>query len=145
MQSLVEKEFKMTIHREQKPMDVYVLSVGKKGSKLPKAAGDGAPNCRLSMSPQMEAEATCTNETMAELATDLPRLAKGEVDRPVVDETGLAGGFDFKLDWVRQPMIDQGGLTIFDAVDKMLGLKLEAQKRPVTVIVIDHIEKLGDQ
>jgi uncharacterized protein (TIGR03435 family) len=95
----------------------------------------------------MEIEATCTNEPTAELVKDLPKLdfKLAYLDRPVVDETNLPGAYDFKLAWVGQPMIDQGGLTMFDAVDKMLGLKLEAQKRPLTVMVIDHIEKLGDQ
>jgi uncharacterized protein (TIGR03435 family) len=144
LQSLLEREFKLATHSEQRPMDVYVLSVGKKATKLQASAGSGKPNCRRSVTPEMEAQATCTNETMAELVKDLPLLAPAYVDKEVIDQTGLAGGFDFKLAWVGRQMIDQGGLTIFDALD-MLGLKLESQKRPVKVLVIDHLDKLAEE
>ncbi len=80
---------------------------------------------------------------MADLALKLPELASGYVDRPVADLTGLTGVYDFKLDWVGRRSIDNGGLTIFDALTK-LGLKLAQRKLPVTVTVVDHIEKLSD-
>jgi uncharacterized protein (TIGR03435 family) len=61
-----------------------------------------------------------------------------------VDLTGLSGTYDFKLDWVGAGFIDQGGLTMPDAVAKQLGLKLEERKLPMPVLVIDHIEKPSD-
>jgi uncharacterized protein (TIGR03435 family) len=145
MQRLLEKEFKLASHPEQRPMDVFVLVVGKNGPKLQKAAGAGSPDCKRMVTPQIEAEAICTNMTMAELALRLPRLAPTYVDRVVIDETRLTGSYDLKLTWVGAGAVDQGGLTMFDAVDKMLGLKLEGQKRPVPVMVIDHVEKPADQ
>ena len=76
------------------------------------------------------------------------------LDRPVVDQTGLEGGYDFELSFTRDlppgipegaqingAPIDTSGPTVFEAVKRQLGLKLTAQKGPAPVIVIDHIEK----
>jgi uncharacterized protein (TIGR03435 family) len=142
LQSLLEREFKLSLHTEQRPRDVYVLSVGKGGAKLQSAAGSGRSDCQPSVTPQGETQASCTGITMAELAARLPRWAPSYVDKEVIDMTGLTGGYDFKLAWTQLAAIDQGGLTVFDAIDKTLGLKLEAAKRPVSVTVIDQVEKL---
>ena len=107
LQSLLERDFKLATHPEQRPMDVYVLSVGRNGPKLQAAAGSGKPICKRSVTPEMEAVASCTNETMAELVKDLPNLAPAYVDKEVIDQTGLPGAYDFKLAWVGRPMIDQ--------------------------------------
>jgi uncharacterized protein (TIGR03435 family) len=60
-------------------------------------------------------------------------------DRPVVDMTGLKGSYDVALDWVDAGQTDKPSL--FTAVSEQLGLKLEAQKAPVEILVIDHAEK----
>lgn len=52
-----------------------------------------------------------------------------------------ASAQDFTLDWVGRPNIDNGGLTMPDALDKQLGLKLEGRKITLPVLVIDHIER----
>lgn len=59
---------------------------------------------------------------------------------PVADETGMTGLFDFNLDFTLDESVSAGGPKIFEAVQK-LGLKLEARKGSVEVIVIDHVEK----
>jgi uncharacterized protein (TIGR03435 family) len=82
--------------------------------------------------------------TMADLAERLPGLAPLYFDLPVVDSTDLTGTYDFKLDWVGLGNVDQGGLTMFDAVDKQLGLKLEKKRLPMSIVVIDHVERLAD-
>ena len=76
------------------------------------------------------------------------------LDRPVVDLTGLRGGYDFTLDYTRElppgvpenallngAPIDTSGPTIFAAARQQLGLELKAQKGFADVIVIDHVEK----
>jgi uncharacterized protein (TIGR03435 family) len=79
------------------------------------------------------------------------------LDRPVVDQTQLTGGYDFDLTFTKDrppdlppdatfngtPM-DWSGPTIFDAVRQQLGLRLESRKGPVDTIVIDHAEKPAD-
>jgi uncharacterized protein (TIGR03435 family) len=75
------------------------------------------------------------------LAEALPALAPGYFDRPVVDQTGLAGFYKVKLDWTGALQIDAlGGRTIFGAVE-LLGLKLDSRKIAVPSIVIDHVER----
>lgn len=155
LQNFLAKEFKLVVHQEQRPMDVYAMLVGKGGSKLQKAAGSGKFDCRRRVGGGQDpaakdmangqAEVVCTNATMADLADRLPQVAPGYVDHPVVDLTGIQGTYDLKLTWVSRLVIDEtGGLTMFDAVDKQLGLKLEARKMPMPVIVVDHVEKLAD-
>lgn len=107
----------------------------------------------------------CQNTTMAQLAVAMHQVAGGYVDHPVFDMTGLKGGYDFTITWTPKNSIspnrqaqtaqaqpDQsgaasdpsGGTTFFDAVEKQLGLHLEAgQKHTMPVLVIDHIEPLG--
>jgi uncharacterized protein (TIGR03435 family) len=86
-------------------------------------------------------------------------MQKGVLDRPVVDRTGLSGTFDFTLDWTPEPsqfggrggrVLGQAPPTtddpaappdLFTAMAQQLGLKLEAIKAPVDVLVIDHVEK----
>jgi uncharacterized protein (TIGR03435 family) len=86
--------------------------------------------------------------TMAMLANSLGMW----VGRIVVDKTGLVGGYDFNLTWTpdqmpqrpagmpEPPPIDPNGPSIFTAVQEQLGLKLDSQKGPVSVLVIDHVE-----
>jgi uncharacterized protein (TIGR03435 family) len=81
---------------------------------------------------------------MSDLAESLPDLSRAYVDKTVVDQTGLTGSYDFRLDWMARNNIDAvGGLTMFAALEK-LGLKLEAKKLALPVVVIDHVEKLAE-
>jgi uncharacterized protein (TIGR03435 family) len=109
---------------------------------------------------------TCQNMTMAQFAAMLPSMAGGYIGTPVQDATGLEGGFDFTLSFSGAGIINggggrgsepgpmaggapgsaaaadpSGGLSLFDALSKQLGLKLEQQKRPMPVLVIDHVEQ----
>ncbi|HEY4363215.1 MAG TPA: TIGR03435 family protein [Bryobacteraceae bacterium] len=63
---------------------------------------------------------------------------------PYLDQTGLEGGYDIKLNWAPRTLLDKGGLTMFEAVDKMLGLKLEGKKLPMSVVVVDRVGKLAE-
>ena len=100
---------------------------------------------------------TCQNVTMAQFAEMLPNIAPGYLRTKVKDMTGLDGGYDFTFSFspvgvVRQvrPQDSEAAsetsdpsmaLSLFDAMEKQLGLKLELQKRPAPVLVIDHIER----
>jgi len=86
--------------------------------------------------------------TMVQLAGILAT----QLNRIVVDRTGLTDGFDLDLQWtpeqqlqvppgVPSPPLDPNGPSIFAAVQEQLGLKLESTKGPVDVVVIDHVER----
>jgi len=157
LQTLLSQEFKLAVHTEERPMDVYVLVVGKNGPKFQKSAQPGQVDCNRKLDARPAAEgadhpfvegsflATCKNITMAELGEVLQGYAPGYINRNVVDQTGLAGQYDVKVVWAPRTLLDQGGLTMFDAVDKMLGLKLDSKKLPMQVVVVDHVEKLSDK
>ena len=92
-----------------------------------------------------------TKTSMDRLVDVLSRLT----GRTVVDKTGLAGGYDINLEYTPDqpralppppgapplPPIDPNGPSLFTALQEQRGLKLESQKGPVDIIVIDHIEK----
>jgi uncharacterized protein (TIGR03435 family) len=65
--------------------------------------------------------------------------------RPVVDETGLQGGYDFWMEWTYEDTSEvdnaETGGTFREALKNQLGLKLEPKKGPVQVLVIDHVER----
>ena len=145
LQTLLAERFKLMIHREQKATPVYALVAGKGGPKLQPAAGSGQPKCGPGQGAEGQNHMVCTSFTTADLADWLPtRIAPSYIDRPVVDLTGLKGTFDFKLDWVPGAPTDDlaAGATVFDALEKQLGLKLEERKQPMPVIFIDHIERV---
>ena len=154
LQTLLEQEFKIAHHEEQRPTDVYALVVAKGGIKFQKAAGSGERNCQRivggSDNPaakglsSIQAGSVCANMTMEDFAGLLAEMAPAYLDRPVVDLTGLTGAYDFKLVWTGAALLDQGGITVFEAMEKQLGLKLETRKLPMSATVIDHIEKLAD-
>jgi uncharacterized protein (TIGR03435 family) len=145
VQHMLAKEFKMAGHTEEKQMNVFAMTIGKDGPKLQAAAEKGEPNCKRVGGPIVNGQVhvACTNFTVSNLAKALPQMASGYIDRPVVDLTELKGSYDFQLDWVGVRFIDQGGLTMPDALAKQLGLKLEQRKLPMPTLVIDKIERFA--
>ena len=81
---------------------------------------------------------------MSELAAEFSDLG---VSRVVLDKTGLTGRYDFSLQWTPDdspsdaPVPDSSGGSLFTALQEQLGLKLEPQKGPVEVLVIDHVAR----
>jgi uncharacterized protein (TIGR03435 family) len=94
--------------------------------------------------------------TMAQLADQLPQQANGYVRSTVLDKTGLTGTYDFTLSFSGMGILQDslkgpsqpgvaadpnGALSLPEAISKQLGLKLELEKRPAPVLVIDHVEQ----
>ena len=130
--SLLEDRFGFRYHRETHEIPIFSLVVAKNGPKM-KAHTEGGGSSSHSDGPKM----TAINVSMGSLVTMLDR----NVDRPVYDKTGLAGGFDFTLEWTRNPSPDSPQPSIFEALQEQLGLKLEAGRGPAEFIVIDSIER----
>jgi uncharacterized protein (TIGR03435 family) len=147
-QNLLADEFKLQFHKEIKEGPVYVLSVDKAGSKM--AVNNTAEDFKIPIVPVGVNEFAGTRVPMLYLTWFLSQTLARE-QRPVIDKTELDKFYDFKLSFA--PDLPPGantdnlpaGLmdrpTIFVALREQLGLKLEAQKGPVEMYVIDHVEK----
>ena len=144
VQSFLADRFKLALHQDKRPMDVLALVAVKSGPKLQKAADSGRPECTRTVGAELRAQAICKSVSMADLARAMQVFAPGYANREVVDLTGIEGAYDLQLDWVGIQNIDSGGLTMPGALEKQLGLKLEPRKLPVTVLVIDHVERPSD-
>jgi uncharacterized protein (TIGR03435 family) len=139
MQALLAERFHLQVHRETKEMAIYALVIAKGGPKIRPSAPDATGGSMVRASEKglrMEA----SRGTMEQLARQLA----GTSGRYVVDRTGLSGPYAFTLEWWpanRTPPPDSDVPSMFDAVQEQLGLKLEATKGPVEMLVIDRAEK----
>ena len=136
-QSLLADRFKLTFHREKRTLSVFAITVAKGGPKLTKSA-----SAATDPTPFYSGNGTLrvTNNSLADIAD----VMKFFVERPVVDQTGLSGRFDFLLKWSpdeAQSSDPNAPPGFFTAIQEQLGLKLEPVKAPVDVIVIDHVER----
>jgi uncharacterized protein (TIGR03435 family) len=138
LRALLAERFHLRVHNQDQPERVYLLQVGPHGPKLQESTGNStAPSGCFGVM-------TCRKATMVTLARALRASGTG-VDAPVVDETGLKGSYDFTLQFVSGAAENADGPTIFDALQEQLGLKLQATKRPVNVLVIDDAQPLSGQ
>jgi uncharacterized protein (TIGR03435 family) len=147
---LLADRFKLSFHRDKKELSVYAIVVGKNGPKLTKSEGD--PNGLPAMFFRGLGVLPVRNATLKDFASVMQRAV---LDRPVVDQTGLAGRYDFMLTWTPDetqfggqgvkvpPPPDKADAPpdLFTAMQQQLGLKLESTKAPADVLVIDHVEK----
>jgi len=140
LQALLRDRFSLKYHRAKKTMPVYSLVVGKSGIKAA-ASNDGpCPTdaiCGSWFSRRNQIEGK--RITMTQLADALTF----QLDRIVIDKSGLHKTFDILLTW-SPDQDDIEGPSIFTAVQEQLGVKLEASKAPVDMFVIDHIETPSD-
>jgi uncharacterized protein (TIGR03435 family) len=142
MRSLLADRFKLVVHRETQDLHVYTLVIGKNGSKM-QEAGDGKKSYVNWLGP---GHVVFTEGNMLGLINVL----SGALGSPVVDKTGLTGLYNFKLEFTDPRFQRQGNGSqspvdsppdIFGAVQDQLGLRLEAKKGPVDVLVVDHAER----
>ncbi len=173
MQSLLAERFKLAAHFETREVPVFALTLVKAGKLGPKlvAHADGPPCDRPGPSPGRGLVgfppgcdslvvlrrangalrlAGYRNATMDMLANSLYILDLG---RPVVDQTGLSGRFDYTIEWAPEPTgappsdspgavpSEPLGATAVPALRDQLGLKLESTKASLPILVIDHVER----
>lgn len=140
LQVLLADRFQMKAHRETKELPVYELTVAKGGARLQAAADDGGgSNLSSRRGDDGKSQITGKHFPIANLA----RFLSGQVGRTVIDKTGLAGKYDFQLNFAPD-MGDISGPSLFTALQEQLGLKLDAQKGPVEVVVIDSVAKASE-
>ncbi len=165
VKSLLVERFKFASHMEEKTISAYTLLAAK--PKMTPADPNGRIKCEegpgtdgkdpRDSNPVLGRLITCQNMSVARFAEMLQGLAPGYIHAPVLDSTGLDGTFDFTLSFSTafqlqsgpghrgeapaQASDPNGALSLLDALPKQLGLKLELTKRPVEVLVIDHVEQ----
>lgn len=152
-QNLLADRFRLRIHRETKQMSIYNLVISKNGAKLAEStSGKTSMMFQSAQSSPGGMLLPARRATMEILAANLGRVV---LDRPVIDKTGLTGTYDFDLEFSAEGTLfapsgpqpsgtELGNLPdIFTAIQH-LGLKLESAKGPVETIVIDSIERPGD-
>jgi uncharacterized protein (TIGR03435 family) len=143
LQSLLADRFKLKVHREMREMPVYELVVGKNGPKFKQSAPDASPLAHYHWTGRNN-EITIPKATLDDV---IGAIANSMLDRPVLDRTGLTGTYDIKLTYTpdvkshRDSEPDLSDINIFTAVQDQLGLKLEAQKAMVEILVVDHVEQ----
>jgi uncharacterized protein (TIGR03435 family) len=165
VRSLLADRFKLVLHTETREAPIYALTTARGdrrlGPTLRESDGQCAQEAR-NFVPQfapgpppcgdfrLGARAlTARGMTMARLA----RLLRGRVGRPVLDRTNLDGAYDLELEWSSDLGLQQAppagagaaeltpdGLSLFTALQEQLGLRLDATRGPVDVIVIDRAE-----
>jgi uncharacterized protein (TIGR03435 family) len=139
MQKMLADRFQFAAHRDQKTLAVYALAVGKSGIRfqsVPKGA---------SSSNSHNNHYTGTSISMDRFASFLST----RLDLPVIDQTGLQGFYDLKLDWVPERDIQSksdlreapAGQVLQDAIQDQLGLRLERRKAPIEILIVDHADK----
>jgi len=137
LQNMLEDRFHVKLHRETKQISVYALVVGANGSKLHESATGASGQVSMSNSSIVGKASP-----MQSLADHLSNAAL-QLDRPVIDQTGLKGNYDFKLEWTPDRVLNPDAVapSLFTAVQEQLGLKLEPRKAPVEIIVVDSADK----
>jgi uncharacterized protein (TIGR03435 family) len=152
LRDLLRERFKLSFHREQRHMRIYALTVARGGPKLnestaaPDTRPEGPPPLVFVLSPTV-VRLPARYATLSELASVLQRSA---LERPVVDQTGLTGRYDFDLEFSPDERLWGGILKrpentdkpdLFKAIQEQIGLRLEATTGPVDTLVIDSVEQ----
>lgn len=134
VQTLLADRFQLATHRETRQQPVLELVVAKDGPKLGQPIEGKRNNAR-------PGQVTGRNAPVEFLAGMLTYM----LGKTVVDKTGIEGKFSYDLKWTPdEPSGARDGVSLFAAIEEQLGLKLEARKGQVEVIVVDHVEKPSD-
>jgi uncharacterized protein (TIGR03435 family) len=161
---LLRERFRLQFHMDSKIRPIYALRIGNSGPKLkpterraddataPTVGAPDAEGCPTVSSSYKGMVSLPLPGVMCWTArdvavADLVRNLESRAGRPVVDETGLTGRYDFKI---RYQFLGRGGdvgaaadsaPTVFTAVEEQLGLKLEPATRSFPALIIDSIER----
>ena len=144
LQTLLAERFNLTLHREKKELPVYALLVGKNGPKVRATDGDGD----TSMGPAAGGIGFQKISMIDFAARFLSRLPP--IGRPVLDKTGLSGRYDFTLILAPQAgghvedtkkAVAEEGFSLFAYALDQIGLRLEAQKEMIDLLVVDQVER----
>lgn len=160
-------QFELKAHTENREVAVWALTLRSGPPKMKRADDSERTGCNADFTAptppgNIGHMMRCTNESMAQLVENLQQMAGSSFDHPLVDATGLKGGWDFLLGWTPTSQYQRlappspgqpagspiasdpsvpGDVPIFDAVERQIGLKLVKEKRSIPVIVVDHVDE----
>ena len=156
-QKLLADRFKVVTHRETKELQGYALVVSKNGPKIKAVAGEAPamPEYLKGKTPaafeghifvSMEGKGTSALTGRGVPMSQLADTLSETLGAFVLDQTGMIGNyyFGFKFLEVNNPGDNVDAPSLFTALQDELGLKLDKQKGPVEMLVVDHIEKPSD-
>ncbi len=162
LQALLAERFKLVVHTETRPVDVYALRLARTDGRLGSNLHPAAVDCRALIAA--ETNPNSGKHPRGTVGTNAPpwhvrgvpitqlQIFRVDVERPIIDKIGLTGAFDIDLNWTprwalvpsfdrsRFPDVDLAGPDMFTALREQLGLKLVAEKDDQPVLVIDHVE-----
>ncbi len=150
LQNLLADRFMLTFHQARKELPVYRIVVAKAGPKLTPAPVESTVTNTASIFFS-DRGMTVRNATVAEFANLLQRYV--DLERPVMDNTGILGKYDFNLSWTpdfsqfngKAPWVTSNEANappgLYTAIEEQLGLKLEAVKQLTDVLVVDRVQK----
>ena len=185
LQDLLADRFKLRLHHESREVQGYVLTVGTKGPRIQvspavqaetttKSTGGNSPSFGVDKDGFITVPPGYTNMMTLPARDGVVRLTASratmdvlggylsrQLQRPVVNQTGLTGIYDFHLAFapvdvmVSEPLgspdggnssvvvarVPEPGTTLVRAIESQLGLRMEPKRVPVDVLVIDHVEK----
>ncbi len=162
LQALLAERFKLAAHKEDRPRPVYALIVDKNGPKFKESDSSSSFQGGRASRMMFRAGAGTAGFKGSMTMADLARHLSGRGYGPVQDFTGLKGKYDIDLSWAPDRTFEPLGqfaraveaahptadlprapaADLFAAIRASLGLRLEARKVPVEVLVIDHIERV---
>lgn len=141
LQNLLKDRFQLSLHREARDLPTYVLTVEKGGPKMQHADPESKPMGAVTLE-KGHLRLTGRNEPIETLTS----MLKSQLRAPVMDETGLAGEFDFALEFITDETstetAQEEAPELITALRMQLGLKLQARKGPVEVLILDHAQKV---
>jgi len=164
LQAALAERFKVALHPETRELSTYALVVGDDGPKLqpskpassypdPVKGPDGIPmnkSFRIKLDGSQAGLEQAGLEARGMSTSDMASHFSRQLGTVVVDKTGLTGDYDFSLNWTSDasgrgtfnaPVSDASASSLLAAIQEQLGLKLEQQKGPMQVLVIDHAER----
>jgi len=144
LRTLLEDRFKLAVHHDSKELQGFALVVAKSGFKLKPVESAGGSSTK-DYGGRVRT-LTVKHASIPSIADLLARL----LSETVVDRTGIEGVYDFEFKWTADDMDSSTSSTsngdpapsLFTAVQETLGLRLQPQKVPVDIIVVDHVERV---
>jgi bla regulator protein blaR1 len=139
LQPLLRDIFHLAVHRETRNAPVYAFVVADNGSRLHDTKS-GTPSSMGTLSIRGAGHLSGDHVPLSELVDYFSK----QLNRPLLDESGLAGRYDFTLQWTPDSPSGAPGPSLSSALEQQLGLKLDARIAPVEFLVIDNVEKLSE-